>query len=318
MADLVERVVDVDITTETGTTSTANFDIPLFISTHNVTPDRVLSFRSPDDVLDTGFDETHPVYLFTSLCFQGNAAPSQVLVGRKLLEDATLTVSDVADDTKYGFTIRVGSTVTVVSVTSGTSSTAVTIAGLINTELSGVSGVTVVDNIDGTLTITPSDLSVDFAIYKISDNLSLQYNADVTESYEDTYSILSDQDVVDWFFLASEDHSDSAILSLTALAEANNDFFVTSSPDTVNIYDSGVTNDIWSQLIDLSYQNVHLLPYADADTVYPEGAIIGAIADLTPGTYTLNAFPLTGVSVQKLSCWWWFLSKLLRTGWKFR
>jgi len=120
-------------------------------------------------------------------------------------------------------------------------------------------------------------------------------NVDVTassETYLDALSAIEDE-TTDWFFLLADTHLEADILALAAYAETERFMYITSSDDA-DIPTSADT-DILSQLQALQYDHTFLWPHKEADTVWPEGGIVGAMASITPGASTLHGKTIPGV-----------------------
>lgn len=101
----------------------------------------------------------------------------------------------------------------------------------------------------------------------------------------------------DWFFILADTHVVAEQESLAEYAEANKKIYATSSADAD--IPAGTAGNLLETLQDLQYNNTILWPHADADTVYPEGAIVGAMAGLREGSSTLHGKTLPGVPTNK-------------------
>lgn len=126
-------------------------------------------------------------------------------------------------------------------------------------------------------------------------------NVDVTASTETYLEALAavEQEDVDWFFLMADTHDEAEILALADYAEQNRIMYITASQEA-DIWTSADT-DILSQLNDLQYQNTLVMVHKEADTYWPEGAVVGAMATLTPGSSTIHGKTFPGVPVSKFS-----------------
>lgn len=103
----------------------------------------------------------------------------------------------------------------------------------------------------------------------------------------------------DWFFIVATSHVEADVLAIAAYAETNKKIYVTSTQDTD--VGTSATTDIASQLQTLQYNNTLTLYAADANTNYPEGGVIGAVASLIPGSTTLHGKTLPGVATSNFS-----------------
>lgn len=295
----INSIVDVNVTLATRPTATANFSLPLFLTTNNVFTERARAYTSVSTAQADGFDTQHPVIKYLNGIFSGNFPPRKVWVGRKLLGSIDIVPTTVTDDTIYSYKILVDTTETVISIDSGTSATATTIATALVAAMSGVAGVTLTDN-TGSLNIVANDMSLVFTLFDVTANLGAIYNTDVTESwttcYNDTRQFLPE----DYFFLGCDSHTVADQTELFGLAQANDDFYVTSSQAS-GVIDPVDDTDIMSEMQTLSYQKGMIMYHSAADTYYPEGAIVGAWAGTDEGTTTLHGRTLVGVPTDDLT-----------------
>ncbi len=130
-------------------------------------------------------------------------------------------------------------------------------------------------------------------------NQAIVGNVDVTGGAETYIEALAavEQETTDWFFILADTHVDTEQEAIAQYAEAENKMYITSSADS-DIPD-GTAGNLLETLVDLEYNNTLLWPHADADTVYPEGGIVGAMASLVPGSSTLHGKSFPGVPTNK-------------------
>lgn len=123
-------------------------------------------------------------------------------------------------------------------------------------------------------------------------------NVDVTglETYIEALAAI-EAETTDWFFILADTHLDTDIEAIAQYAEAERKMYITSS-DAAAIPD-GTVGNLLETLKDLQYNNTLLWPHVDADTVWPEGAVVGAMAGLVPGSSTLHGKTLPGVPTNK-------------------
>ena len=295
----ISSIVNVNVSPATRPIATANFSIPLFLSTHNVFTERARAYTSVAEATQDGFDTQHPVVKFLSGIYNGGFPPSKVWVGRKLLESISIVPNVAVDDTTYSFKIYVGGTETVISIDSGTSATLDSIATALVAAMSGVAGVTVTDD-TGSLTITPTDIDAVLTVYDITSNLGAIYTTDSSESWTTCYNAVRTYLTEDYLFLGCDSHAKADQEELFGLASSNDDFYVTTSGAS-EILDPADSTDIMSEMKALSYQKGMVMYHSQADTYYPEGAIIGAWAGTDAGTTTIHGRTLVGVPTDDLS-----------------
>ena len=123
-------------------------------------------------------------------------------------------------------------------------------------------------------------------------------NVDVTglETYIEALAAI-EQESDDWFFILADTHTASEQEAIAQYAEAERKMYITSSASAD--IPAGTAGNLLETLKDLQYNNTMLWPHADADTVYPEGAVVGAMAGLREGSSTLHGKTLPGVPTNK-------------------
>lgn len=296
----IEDVVDVIISLGDRPINQRSFDLPLILTAHNVWTERARVYSAADDLLNDGFAAGSNVYKMAQDMFGGDFGPKQVIVGRRALTNYTLTF-DVANDTVYTVNLQVDTGAAkftkAISFTSDADATAAEIsAGLAtNIEADGdIAAFVVADGLTtpGTLTIAPDSTGL-VSVGAGTDNMVVQYASSETV---DTALAAIKQENNNWFFLASDSHTETDIDNLAAYAEANKVIYVGSSAES-DIYTSSTT-DLLSDLFNLQYDNTHMQISKLADKEFPEGAVIGAWAGTNPGVSTLFAKTLPGVSIQ--------------------
>lgn len=123
-------------------------------------------------------------------------------------------------------------------------------------------------------------------------------NVDVTglETYTEALAAIEAVNS-DWFFILAESHVDTDIEAIAAYAEAEDRMYITSSASAD--IPAGTAGNLLETLKDLQYNNTMLWPHVDADTVWPEGAVVGAMAGLNEGSSTVHGKTLPGVPTNK-------------------
>lgn len=297
MATLIDKVVEVTLTYGTAVIETARFDIPLILAAHNSTGNTVEVFTSPDALLQAGFTAGSPVYQMASLMFQGVGAPGQVIVGKRPLDNYSLAITS-ANNTTYTLTLKRGAVSKTFSFTSDASSTAAEIASglqaLIVGDSTWASRITATAN-TGTLVLTP--VTGEYVDVSVGNNIKVTRT--VSSNILDDISEVTDANNT-WFWLVSDSHLADDVSALAGYAQANDKIYWFSSqdPDVVNAEDG----NILSRLTLEGYNNTGFAMWrTDADTVFPEAAVVGAMAAADPGTTTLHGKTLMGLSVQKLT-----------------
>lgn len=282
-------IIQIDISRETAAVTQTNFNVPMFVSAHTRFSERARAYSSLTAVAED-FAATDKAYIAAQKLFGQTLKPAQIIMGRRLVPSSTISVSAAVVGT-YTMTIN---DVPFTYVASG-SPTTVTIAAGLKTayNVTPVSGVTVTDNLDGTLTVASS---IGYSL-EVTTNMTYS-NSPSTESWVDTINAITIVNSV-WYAVMIESHLDADILAVAGQIEGMKKVFATSS-SVADIKTSGTT-DIFSQLQALGYQRTFGLWSATADTEYPEAAWVGYQLQEQPGSNTWAYKALSGATVSQLS-----------------
>lgn len=294
----IEDVVDVIISLGDRPINQKSFDVPLLLTAHNVWTDRARIYTSADAMLDDGFASGSNPYKMAQDLFAGDFAPKQVVIGRRALTQYNVSF-EVVNDATYTLSLYVNTggaeykkTYSFVADSSATSSEiAAGLAALIEAD-ADVATYVGTNNNAGILELSPESTGM-LTVGAGTENMSIQYTSPETV---DTALAAVKSENSNWFFLLSDSHSETDIDALAAYAEANKVLFVTST-DASDTYTSSTT-DMLSDLKNLSYDNTHVQISKVAYKEFPEAAVVGAWAGTNPGTSTLFAKTLPGVSIQ--------------------
>lgn len=283
-------IIEIQISRETSAVAQTNFNVPAFISAHTNFVERARVYSSLLAVGDD-FASTDTAYIAAQKFFGQAIKPANIVIGRRQIPGATVNVVTVAAATTYTLTVS-GVTITYVSQALDT---AILIATGLKTayDVTPVTGVTLVDNLDGTLTFAST---VDWSL-KVSANLS-KSNAPAVESWSTSVNAVQNENDT-WYALTIESHNELDVIEVAGVIEAKKKIFGTSSSDTD--IKTTATDDLFSQLQDLGYQRTFGMYSKDADTQFPECAWIGFQLQEQPGSNTWAYKALSGVTVSKLS-----------------
>ena len=283
-------IITINITRETAAVAQTNFNVPLFISAFTNWSERAREYTSPEAVA-TDFETTSNVYIASSKLFGQQIRPTKIVIGRRQVPSVTVDVATVVDSTTYTITLNGQN----VSFTSGVATTAELIAAGLKAayDVAPITGITVVDNLDGTLTITST---IDWSV-AVGTNLSMTESFP-TEAWTETLEAVQAANDT-WYALTTEDHTTAAVLALAGAIEAKKKIYgVSSSASDIK---TNSTTDLFSQLQDLGYQRTFGIWSATADTQFPECAWIGFQLQERPGSNTWAYKTLSGVTVSTLS-----------------
>jgi hypothetical protein len=282
-------IIEINISRETAAVAQTNFNVPLFVSAHTKFAERARSYSSLLAVAND-FAPTDTAYIAAQRLFGQTLTPAQIVIGRRLVPSSTVNISSATTGT-YTLTID---DVPFTYVATG-SPTTITIAAGIKTayNVTPITGVTVTDNLDGTLTVASA---VGYSL-KVTANMSYS-NAPSTESWVDVINAIT---VVNntWYAVMIESHVDADILAVAGQIEGMKKVFATSSQDPT--IKTTATTDVFSKLQALGYQRTFGLYSATADAQYPEAAWVGYQLQEQPGSNTWAYKALSGVTVSSLS-----------------
>lgn len=282
-------IIQIDITRETAAVTQTNFNVPLFVSAHTKFAERARNYSSLTAVAED-FGPTDKAYIAAQKLFGQTLKPAQIVIGRRLVPSSTVSIVNVAAGT---YTVTINDEP--FSYVATGSDTAVIIAAAIKTsyDVTPITGVTLTDNLDGTLSVASA---VGYSL-EVSTNMS-QANSPSTESWVDAINAVS---LVNnsWYAVMIESHTDVDILAVAGQVEGLKKIFATSS--SASDIKTTSTTDVFSQLKALGYQRTFGVWSADADTQYPEAAWVGYQLQEQPGSNTWAYKALAGVTVSTLS-----------------
>lgn len=282
-------IIEINISRETAAVAQTNFNVPMFISAHTKFAERARAYSSLTAVAND-FGPSDSAYIAAQKLFGQTLTPAQIVIGRRLVPSSTVNISTATAGT-YTLTIN---DVPFTFVATG-SNTAIQIATGLKAayQVTPVAGVTVTDNLDGTLTVAST---IGYSL-EVSSNMS-QADQPSTESWVTTINAIT---VVNntWYALIIESHADADVLAVAGQIEGMKKVFATSSQS--NDIKTSATTDTFSKLQALGYQRTFGLYSATANTEYPEAAWVGYQLQEQPGSNTWAYKALSGVTVSSLS-----------------
>lgn len=284
-------IIEIQISRETAPVAQTNFNIPLFISAHTNFTERARTYSSLEAVAED-FATTDTAYIAAQQFFGQTLKPATIVIGRRLVPGATINVTSVANNATYTMTISD----LPITYVSDVDATAIEIATGLKTayDVTPVTGVTVTDNLDGTLTIASS---VDEWSLVVTNNLG-KSSAPAVETWAASVDAVQNANN-SWYAVAIESHVTADVLAVAANIEAKKKIFGTSSA-ALDVKTSATT-DLFSQLQDLGYQRTFGIWSASADTTFPECSWIGYQLQEQPGSNTWAYKTLSGFPVSVLS-----------------
>lgn len=283
-------IIEINISRETAAVAQTNFNVPLFISAHTNFAERARTYSSLTAVAED-FSPSDTAYVAAQKLFGQVLKPSQIVIGRRLIPSSTVSVSAAVVGT-YTMTIN---EVPFTFVASGSPTTVDIAAGLKAAyDVTPITGVTVTDNLDGTLTVASATVGYSLTV---TSNMT-QANQPSTESWVTSINEIT---VVNntWYALMIESHVEADVLAVAGQIEGMKKVFATSS-QSADIKTTSTT-DTFSKLQDLGYQRTFGMYSATADLEFPEAAWVGYQLQEQPGSNTWAYKSLSGVTVSTLS-----------------
>ena len=283
-------IIEVQISRETTPVSRAGFNTPLFIASHSAFIERARSYGSLEAVAED-FNSLTNVYKAAVAMFGQELRPSQIVIGRKQISSFIVSIPVAAIGQQYTITVN-GTDYTYTAITAdGDEEIAAGIKGLY--DINPLTGVTVTDNLDGTLTVASTinwSFSTSFTV--ISSALPS------TESWVEALAAVESENS-SWFGATIESHIDTDVLEFAAAIQGRKKIFGTSSSSVA--VTTGVDTDILSQLKALGYDKTFLIYSANADTQFPEAGLMAYQLQEQPGSNTWAYKDIIGTTVSKLS-----------------
>lgn len=282
-------IIEINISRETAAVAQTNFNVPMFVSAHTRFAERARTYSSLTAVAED-FPPSDTAYIAAQKLFGQVLKPSQIVIGRRLVPSSTVNVLTVAAGS-YTITIN-GIPFSFVAVGGDT---AIIIATGLKAayDVTPITGVTVTDNLDGTLTVASA---VGYSL-EVTSNLSSS-NSPSVESWVTTINEITTVNN-SWYALMIESHVEADVLAVAGQIEGMKKIFATSS-QSADIKTTATT-DTFSKLEALGYQRTFGLYSATADTEYPEAAWVGYQLQEQPGSNTWAYKALSGVTVSVLS-----------------
>lgn len=281
----LQDIVTVNISLQTSGVSRAGFGIPLFIGAHRWFSERVRSYANVTAAavdLPSGSDELIAV----TAAFAQDIPPAAVKVGRRLVDTSTFTAA-AATVVGQVSTISITGTSgikTDASFTSATGAeTAIVIATALVTALGSPVGVTVTDVLDGTFTVAPTTPATDN--YVLSTIARVTQVDTVTETASTVVTAISEVDN-DYYFIASNDHTQAFILAMAAHVEALTKVYFVSVQEAaalVALVVPAATGDTLGKLAEGNFFRTSGWYHQTADAAFPEMAFIAIAAPSDPG-----------------------------------
>lgn len=290
MANYYPNTVETIVSDATRPTEKAGFSIPLFFTPTMHKPN---SFTSPKGVIEAGYAINSPMERFAAGCFAGEFNPNIVKmypmqVGTiEVLVDESIKANDVVSVNFSNQTKK-----EVISQ-QFTTDLATTMAAL-KTKLDTATGKTFA-LADNKLTYTHTKGDAEFSLG--FEDFTVVHYTTTTQPATAFASALEYDD--NFFFTASSLHDTESVTSFALSATAEKKVHVYTTSD-IKCGQPDQPDSTAQALADKSIDYVAGMWHEDADTQFPEGAIIGYCANIQPQRKnTLNMATLVGVTPSK-------------------
>ena len=300
MANL-DRVVNVQISLNTTGISTEGFSTLLCVGAHAHTLPRVSVYTSASDMIADGFSDTDPLYLMVADAFSQTPKPSMVKVGRRQVSAVDITVAKVTSAGVY--TVKVNSlnansetvTQTYTYTNSGGTASAIATAlqNLISNDTKAVVTATVTNEV---ITVT-GKTDAAFAI-EITNNMT-QTVKTVDETIAETMTAITGYDN-DWYGWALADRTPENIIAAANWTETVRKLFGTSIAEA-GAYNPESITDTGYLLYNGNYYRTHWWYHKDANTDFPETAVMARCFAIEPGGETWANKKLAAVTADGLT-----------------
>lgn len=287
-------IISVQISRETQAVSRAAFNIPMFLDEHTAFSERARVYTSITAVGED-FSSSSKVYEAALRYFGQELVPSTIVIGRKQVNGVDGAVATVSNNSVYSVTVNG----VLVQITSDGTATDIEIVAALKAAFDAeteITGVNFTDNLDGTFEIAVATPGAAWSV-KASSNLSLVNQAS-SETWPDAITAVEFENS-EWIGMNASTHVEADVLAIAEAIEAREKIYGTSS-SAANIKTNGAGN-LAAQLKALGYQKTFLMWKADADTNFPECALMAYQLQPLPGSNTWVYKTLTGTSVDKLT-----------------
>lgn len=299
MTDAIDDIVSVQISRETTTVSQDSFGIVMIMGTHKVFNDRLKYYSQLTEMVTDGFATTTKEYLAAAKLLAQTPRVETFAIGRRSVDDATVTVSTVAASTDYTVTIN-GIACTYTSASSGDDATDIGegLEGAINSASASHSWGLTATNTTGTIAIVSATDDNAWTLSVNSTKLTISTLVASADIADDLTAIQEENS--NWYGLVATTRTAGDIEAIAEWVEANKKIFGTASADA-NILDDSSTTDIAYLLNQANYSRTFVLYHKDAATVYPEAAWFGERFPYLPGKGSWAFKELAGIADSNLT-----------------
>ena len=297
----ISRICQVDISLNTTGISTEGFSTLLCVGAHAHTLPRVSTYTSASDMIADGFSDTDPLYLMVADAFSQTPKPSMVKVGRRQVSALDITVAKVTSAGVY--TVKVNSlnanseTVTKTYTYTNSGGTAAAIATALQNLISNDTKAVVTATVTNEVITVTGKTDAAFAI-EITNNMT-QTVKTVDETIAETMTEITSYDN-GWYGWALADRTQENIIAAANWTETVRKLFGTSIAEA-GAYNPDSITDTGYLLYNGNYYRTHWWYHKDANTDFPETAVMARCFALEPGGETWANKKLAAVTADGLN-----------------
>lgn len=298
----ISRIIDCQISLNTAGVSSMGFSTLMVVGPHAYTADRVLSVGSSDELLELGFKSDDAIYIAVNDALSQTPRPKQVKVGRFQCDSVRLSMVGTASaGVVFSATITivdekgVSATETVSYNAIGDDTTDVVLKGLASS-MSGSSAFKASVS-EEQLVIKANDPNLNFGI-EVNSNLKIYSFEPVVSSVADNMALICATDD-DFYGIVYVSRKPEDIISMADWCESHTKLYGTAISEE-GCKNGGVSTDTGSKLMNGNYFRTFWYYHANADTDYPEAAIMARCFAVYPGGETWANKRLGGIITDKL------------------
>ena len=297
----ISRICQVDISLNTTGISTEGFSTLLCVGAHAHTLPRVSTYTSASDMIADGFSDTDPLYLMVADAFSQTPKPSMVKVGRRQVSALDITVAKVTSAGVY--TVKVNSlnanseTVSQTYTYTNSGGTAAAIATALQNLISNDTKAVVTATVTNEVITVTGKTDAAFAI-EITNNMT-QTVKTVDETIAETMTEITSYDN-GWYGWALADRTQENIIAAANWTETVRKLFGTSIAEA-GAYNPDSITDTGYLLYNGNYYRTHWWYHKDANTDFPETAVMARCFAIEPGGETWANKKLAAVTADGLN-----------------
>lgn len=296
----LDRSIEVTITKEEATVTQEGFGELLVLGVHKYWNDRVRTYTSTQEMIDDGFKTTDAEYIAANNYFSQNPHPEKIYIGRRSVDEITIEVTTVENNTEY--TVDINSMTTPYNFTSDADATNLEIAAGLVADIMADSGreVDATDNSDGTYTLTAKVVDAPYTCV-VDANQTIQTPFAASATIDTDIAKIFEENS-EWYGLAETTHVKADVLLLAAWAEANKRLYITVSDeaDIVDVSPSTDTTSLAAQVDAQDLTHTAVWYYHDL-TKQPEAAWFGRALPALPGAINWAYLTLAGIEPTTLT-----------------